>query len=85
MAKNLPAKWETWVRPLEKMWEEPLELSMAIQYNILAWRIPMDRGAWWTTVHGGHKEFDRTDQLNTLCIFKERENFTTCFCPLLTS
>ena len=20
--------------------------------SILAWRIPMDRGAWWATVHG---------------------------------
>ena len=66
MAKNLPAKGETWVRSLEKTWEEPLELSMAIQYNILAWRIPMDRGAWQATVHGGHKEFDRTDLLSTL-------------------
>ena len=22
---------------------------------------PMDRGAWWATVHGGHKELDMTD------------------------
>ena len=21
---------------------------------------PMDRGAWWATVHGGHKELDTT-------------------------
>ena len=21
----------------------------------------MDRGAWWATVHGGHKEFDRAE------------------------
>ena len=26
--------------------------------RILAWRILMDRGAWWATVHGGHKEWD---------------------------
>ena len=25
---------------------------MTIHSNILAWRIPMDRGAWWATVHG---------------------------------
>ena len=25
----------------------------------------MDRGAWKATVHGGHKESDMTDQLNT--------------------
>ena len=28
-----------------------LEEGMATQSNILAWRIPMDRGAWWPTVH----------------------------------
>ena len=31
----------------------------------LPWRIPMDRGAWWATVHGGHKELDSTGQLST--------------------
>ena len=25
---------------------------MATHSSILAWRIPMDRGAWWATVHG---------------------------------
>ena len=25
---------------------------MAAHSSILAWRIPMDRGAWWATVHG---------------------------------
>ena len=23
---------------------------------------PMDRGAWWTTLHGNHKESDTTEQ-----------------------
>ena len=23
----------------------------------------MDRGAWWATVHGGHRESDATEQL----------------------
>ena len=32
--------------------EEPLEEGMATLSSILAWRIPMDRGAWWATVHG---------------------------------
>ena len=48
--KNLPAMWETWVRPLG--WEDCLEEGMAIQSSILAWRIPMDRGAYRATVHG---------------------------------
>ena len=29
-----------------------LEKEVATHSNILAWRIPMDRGAWWATVHG---------------------------------
>ena len=49
MVKNLPAMWETWVRPLG--WEDPLEEGMATHSSILAWRIPMDRGAWRATVH----------------------------------
>ena len=27
---------------------------------------PMDRGAWWATVLGGHKELDTTGGLSTL-------------------
>ena len=49
MVKNLPAMWETWVQSLG--WEDPLEEGMATHSGILAWRIPMDRGAWWATVH----------------------------------
>ena len=29
-----------------------LKEGMATQSSILAWRIPMDRGAWQATVHG---------------------------------
>ena len=25
----------------------------------------MDRGAWWATVHGGHKESDTTERTHT--------------------
>ena len=32
-------------------WEDLLEKEMATHPSILAWRIPMDRGAWRTTVH----------------------------------
>ena len=48
--ENLPAMQETWVRFLGQ--EYPLEKEMATHSSILAWRIPMDRGAWQTTVHG---------------------------------
>ena len=50
LIKNLPAMWETRVQPLG--WEYPLEEGTATHSSILAWRIPMDRGAWWTVVHG---------------------------------
>ena len=43
MVKNLPAMWETWVRPLN--WEGPLEEGMAGHSSILTWRIPRDTGA----------------------------------------
>ena len=33
-------------------WEDPLEEGMATHSSLLAWRIPMDRGAWWATVCG---------------------------------
>ena len=38
MVKNLPAMPETWVQSLGR--EDPLEESMTIYSNILAWRIP---------------------------------------------
>ena len=47
--KNLPAIRETWVQSLG--WEDPLEEDMATHSSILAWRIPMDRGAWQATGH----------------------------------
>ena len=40
---------ETYVRSL--VWEDPLEEEMAMHSSILAWRIPMDRGAWLAPVH----------------------------------
>ena len=41
---------KTWVQ--SQGWENPLEESMATHSSILAWRIPMDKGAWQATVHG---------------------------------
>ena len=50
MLKNLPAMVETWVQSLGQ--EDPLEEGMATYSSIPALRIPMDKGAWWATVHG---------------------------------
>ena len=32
--------------------EDPLEQEMATHSSTLAWRIPMEGGVWWATVHG---------------------------------
>ena len=50
--------WETWVQSLD--WEDLLEEGMATHSGILVWRIPLDRGAWGSTVHGV-KESDTTE------------------------
>ena len=50
LVKNLPAMKETQVRFLD--WEDPLEEGTASHSSILAWRSPMDRGAWWVAVLG---------------------------------
>ena len=47
--KNLPAMQEAWVQSLGQ--EDQLEEGMSTHFNIFAWRIPMDRGAWQATVH----------------------------------
>ena len=55
VAESLPAHardemQETGLRSLGQ--EDPLEKGMATHSRILAWRILMDRGAWWATAHG---------------------------------
>ena len=55
--------WETWIRTLS--WEDPLEEGMETHSSILAWRIPMDPGAWRAIVHGV-TESDMTEQLSTV-------------------
>ena len=53
VVKNLPANagdTRDVVRSLDQ--EDPVEAGMATHPRILAWRIPMDRGAWWAAVHG---------------------------------
>ena len=48
--KNPPEMWETWVQFLG--WEDPLKQGKATHSSILAWRIPMDRGACRAIFHG---------------------------------
>ena len=49
MVKYLPAMQETWVQSLGL---EDLLKGMATHSSILAWRIPIDRGARQAIVHG---------------------------------
>ena len=49
MVKKLPVMQETWVKSLGQ--EDALEKEMATHSSIPVLN-PMDRGAWWATVHG---------------------------------
>ena len=57
IVKNPPAMRETWIRFQGR--EDPLEEGMATHSGILAWRIPMDRGAWRAAGHGVTKSQTR--------------------------
>ena len=57
MVKNWLAIQETRVQFLG--WEDPLDEGMATHSSILAWRISMDRGAWWAAVHGVTQRHDQ--------------------------
>ena len=48
--KNRPERREAWVGKIP-------EEGMATYSSILAWRIPMDRGAWRATAHGVAKSW----------------------------
>ena len=63
MVKNPPAMLETWFQTLS--WEDPLEEGLETHSSILAWKIPMDKGAWWATVHQV-TESDTTERLSTV-------------------
>ena len=53
MVKNLPAVQEACSGSLGQ--EDSLEKEMATHPSILAWRIPMDRGAWWAKSMGSQR------------------------------
>ena len=59
VVRNMPAIQETWVQSLS--WEDLLEKGNGnpLQYSCLG--KPMDRKAWWATVHGVAKESDMTE------------------------
>ena len=53
---------------------------MATLSSILAWRIRMDRGAWWATVHGVAKSWTRL-RTHTRGARKMRDLSTEKSCP----
>ena len=55
--KRLSTRRETWVQAL--VWEDPLEKEMAIHSSTIAWKNPMDRGAWQAAVYGVAKSRTR--------------------------
>ena len=67
VVKNLSANTgrykETWVWSLG--WENPLEKGTATHSSVLAWKIPMDRGAWQATTHGVAKSWTQLKRLST--------------------
>ena len=63
--KNLLAMQKSQERQTRSLGrEDALEQRMATHPSILAWRIPMDRGAWWATVHGVTKSRTRLKRLS---------------------
>ena len=58
--RESPAMQETrekWVPLLG--WEEPQKKAMAPHSSTVAWKNPMDGGAWWATVHAVPKSQTR--------------------------
>ena len=95
--KNLPTKRETIVQSLG--WEDLLEKDMATHSSILAWKKPIDGGAWWATVHGVAKSRtwlrDFTFTFTLLYVSYQLRHWNcsalcgvshspSCFCCLLT-
>ena len=57
---------QIWVPSLG--WEDPLENKMEAHSSILAWEIP------WTEEPWGHKESDKTEQLNNkFCVYHKKK------------
>ena len=72
MVKNLPAMQETGVWSLSP--EEPLEKEMATHFIILAWRVPMERGAKQVTVRGVSKSRTWLSAFHSTSLHLEHSN-----------
>ena len=68
---NLPGMQETWAQSLG--WEDTLEEGIATPSNILAWRIPMDRGVHADCTPWGRNKSDMTEWLSTHVLSTEKK------------
>ena len=57
----------------------PLRRATALS-SILAWRIPMGRGAWWATLHSVARESETTESLNN-SISESLSSLQHCLLP----
>ena len=60
--------------------EDPLEKEMATHFSILAWKIPMHRGAWRATVHG---VTDMAEHTHTLKILSRCFSCRMCYAAVV--
>ena len=75
MVKNLPAMQKTRVQSLG--WEDSPRRGSATHSSILAWRIPMDRGAWRAPVHSVAKSQTQLKRQSTHArVWKGQEYLT---------
>ena len=64
VVKNLPANAGDTKDAGSNLGQEDCpEEGMATHSSIFAWRIPMDRGAWWATLHGITKSWTQLSDL----------------------
>ena len=54
---------------------------MATHSSVLTWRIPMDRGAWWITVHGVAKSWTQLKRLSMHARCNSSVSSVTQLCP----
>ena len=81
MVKRLPTMRETPVRFLG--WEDPLEKEIATHSSTLAWKNPMNGGAWDAAVHGVAKSRTRLSDFTSKCIEICKENVKELFRQVL--
>ena len=58
-----------------------LEEEMATHSSRLAWRIPMDRGAWWAYSPGSRRESDTAERLKEKMLALKIPNINTSVLP----